>query len=222
MPEQPLRVAVANDYEIVVEGLAAMLSRFDDIDPVDLMISGDAVSDEPIDVVLYDTFGREGVFADLLTTLLATPTMRHVAVFTLSWTNSMTHTALERGVSGVLSKGLTGSALAASLRQIADGQVVVLAPDRRERSIDTGRDWPGRAAKLSERESEVVVLLAQGLRNQEIAEVLDLSEDTIKTHLKRTYRKLGVANRAQATNVVLSHPDFRVQRNVTFDRSPIT
>jgi DNA-binding NarL/FixJ family response regulator len=61
---------------------------------------------------------------------------------------------------------------------------------------------------LSERESEALVLLAQGLRNQDIASALYVSEDTIKTHLKRAYRKLGVANRAQATAIALKHPSF--------------
>ena len=73
--------------------------------------------------------------------------------------------------------------------------------------------------KLTERESEVIVLLAQGLRNREIAHTLGLSDDTVKTHLKRAYRKLGVANRAQATNVALRDPAFRVERRVTSDRS---
>jgi DNA-binding NarL/FixJ family response regulator len=47
------------------------------------------------------------------------------------------------------------------------------------------------------------------LRNGEIARALYVSEDTVKTHLKRAYRKVGVANRAQATNVVLRHPSFQ-------------
>ena len=63
------------------------------------------------------------------------------------------------------------------------------------------------------------MLLAQGLRNQEIARTLDLSTETVKTHLKRAYRKLGVTNRAQATNIALSHPAFALTRTVTSDRS---
>jgi DNA-binding CsgD family transcriptional regulator len=61
---------------------------------------------------------------------------------------------------------------------------------------------------LSERESECLVLLAAGLRNAEIAKSLYVSEDTVKTHLKRGYRKLGVGNRAQATSIVVRHPSF--------------
>ena len=218
MPDPALRVAVVNDYEIVVEGLAAMLNRFDDIALVDRATAGEELSHEAIDIVLYDTFGREGVFGQQLADLVATPSVRHVAVFTLSWTDGLTRVALERGVSGVLAKSLDRHALAAGLRQIADGEVVVIPPQRgSSRRANTDRDWPGRVFKLSERESEVVVLVAEGLRNQEIARALDLSEDTVKTHLKRAYRKLGVANRAQATNLAVRDPAFGLERRATAD-----
>jgi len=219
MPEQPLRVAVANDYRLVVEGLAAMLDPFDDIATVELDEPEDVTEHDGIDVVLFDTFGREGLFGDDLDLLIGAPTVRHVAVFTLTWADALTRAALERGVSGVLSKELDGNALAAGLREIAGGNVVVIPPGRRPARGNRQRDWPGRTLKLSERESEVVVLLAQGLRNQEIAAALGLSEDTVKTHLKRAYRKLGVRNRAQATSVVLRDSSFRSDRDVTPDPS---
>jgi DNA-binding NarL/FixJ family response regulator len=204
-----LQVAVANDYEIVVAGLAAMLARHPDVAVVDMFVVGEETPIEPIDIVLYDTFGREGDDGDQLATLTSTPNVRHVVVFTLSWTDSLTEAALTRGVSGVLSKSLSGEDLASRLREIADGAVVVAPPAHGRISSGADRDWPGKSVGLSERESETLVLLAQGLRNREIAQVLYVGEDTVKTHLKRAYRKLDVANRAQATNVVLRHPSFR-------------
>ncbi len=203
-----IRVAVANDYEIVVVGLAAMLDRHDDIDVVDMFVVGEESPTEPIDVVLYDTFGREGVDHDQLKILLETPNVRHVAVFTLSWAEPLTEAAVGLGVSGVLSNALDGEELADRLREIADGLVVVAPPPHGRIVSGTGRDWPGRSFGLSERESESLVLLASGLRNAEIATALYVSEDTVKTHLKRAYRKLGVSNRAQATSIVLRHPSF--------------
>ena len=219
MREQPLRIAVANDYEIVVEGLAAMLQTFDDITTVPLTDPADVETHDRLDIVLYDTFGRDGIFGHQLEVLIAAPSVRHVAVFTLTWTDALTRSALERGVSGVLSKELDSGALAAGLRDIADGNVVVIPPGRTRARSSRRREWPGRTFALSERESEVLALLAQGLRNHEIAEMLGLSEDTVKTHLKRAYRKLGVRNRAQATSAVLSDPSFRGARRVTSDRS---
>jgi DNA-binding NarL/FixJ family response regulator len=209
MDRHPLRVAVANDYEIVIAGLAAMLAPHPDLVVVDMFVVGEEDPKEPIDVVLYDTFGREGDDGDQLQTLTSTPNVRHVAIFTLSWAESLTEAALAHGVSGVLSKSLGGEDLVARLREIADGTVVIAPPADGRVSSGRERDWPGQSVGLSERESETMVLLAHGLRNREIAEVLYLGEDTVKTHLKRAYRKLDVANRAQATNIVLRHPAFR-------------
>ena len=205
----PLRVAVANDFQIVVEGLAAMLSKEADIDVVDMFVVGAETPDEFIDVVLYDTFGREGVDFDQLDVLAATPGVRHVAVFTLSWAERMVEDALKHGVTGVLSKALNGPELARHLREVAAGEIVIAPPPSGRVVSGLGRDWPGRTFGLSERESETLVLLAHGLRNAQIAGALFVSEDTVKTHLKRAYRKLGVANRVQATSVVLRHPSFR-------------
>ncbi|MEY2420594.1 MAG: two-component system, NarL family, response regulator LiaR [Acidimicrobiaceae bacterium] len=210
MERSALRVAVANDFEIVVAGLAAMLARHPDILVVDMFVVGEDIPDEPIDIVLYDTFGREGTDGDQLETLTSTPNVHHVAVFTLSWADSLTEFALARGVSGVLSKSLSSDELAARLHEIADGNVVVAPPPNGRVSSGLGRDWPGRTLGLSERESEALVLVAQGLRNSDIARALYVSEDTVKTHLKRAYRKVGVANRAQATSIVLRHPSFRI------------
>ncbi len=204
----PTRIAVANDYEIVVAGLAAMLEREDDIEVVDMFVVGEEGPSEPIDVVLYDTFGRDGVDHDQLQMLVRTPLVQHVVVFTLSWDDSLTEAALQEGVTGVLSKALKGDELAAHIREIATGAVVVAAPPHGRIVSGTGRDWPGRSFGLSERESECLVLLAAGLRNAEIGRSLYVSEDTVKTHLKRAYRKLGVGNRAQATAIVLRHPSF--------------
>jgi DNA-binding NarL/FixJ family response regulator len=206
--ERRIRVAVANDYEIVVAGLAAMLSRHDDLEVVDMFIVGDESPSVPIDVVLYDTFGREAIDQGQLKELVSAPLVGHVVVFTLSWADPLTQEALQQGVSGVLSKALDSDELADRLREIARGTSIVSPPPHGRIVSGTGRDWPGRSFGLSERESECLVLLAAGLRNAEIARSLYISEDTVKTHLKRGYRKLGVGNRAQATSVVLRHPSF--------------
>src|SRR5687767_9827524 len=98
MPRPPLRVAVANDYEIVIAGLAALLARHRDLAVVDMFVVGEETPTEPIDIVLYDTFGRDGNDGDQLATLTSTPNVRHVAVFTLSWADSLTEAVLARGV----------------------------------------------------------------------------------------------------------------------------
>jgi DNA-binding NarL/FixJ family response regulator len=123
-----LRVAVANDFEIVIAGLAAMLDRHPGIVVVDMFIVGEETPHEPIDIVLYDAFGREGIDGPQLSTLVSTQNVHHVAVFTLSWADSLTQSALGYGVSGVLSKSLRSEDLAARLHEIADGTIVIAPP----------------------------------------------------------------------------------------------
>lgn len=71
--------------------------------------------------------------------------------------------------------------------------------------------WPGKELGLTERESQVMGLVAKGLPNREIAEQLLLSVDTVKTHLKALYRKMGVRNRAEV--VALAHTDRSLRRS---------
>ena len=81
LPGRPVRVAAANDYEIVVEGMARLLSRFPDrLTVCEKILVGEPVH-VPVDLALYDTYGRVGVAEDALRTLLQTPGIAHVAVF---------------------------------------------------------------------------------------------------------------------------------------------
>lgn len=212
MSETPaLRVAIANDFPIVVEGLGAMLAKEPDIEVVAMFVVGESEPPAPIDVVLYDTFGRQCVDLDQVASLVSSPHVHHLAIFTLSWADALVEDALRSGATGVLSKALSAADLAKHLRAVSEGQTVIAPPPAGRASSGSGRDWPGKTLGLSERESETLVLLASGLRNADIAAALFVSEDTVKTHLKRAYRKLSVANRVQATSFVLRHPSFRME-----------
>ena len=102
----PLRVAVANDYELVIAGLTAVLEPFDDrVEVVDAIIIGEPVA-EPVDIALYDTFGREGLADMVLRSLVDTPGVRRVAVYTLSMTPAMREAAIDSGAVGLISKRL--------------------------------------------------------------------------------------------------------------------
>ena len=124
------------------------------------------------------------------------PAFRHVVVYTGETSPSAVSRMLAAGASGFFSKDLPATALVDGLERVARGdQVLLLAPHRRGRSSP---EWPGRLAGLTERESEVLALLAKGYRNHEIGDALFVSLDTVKTHVKAVYRKLGVRNRAEA------------------------
>jgi DNA-binding NarL/FixJ family response regulator len=203
-------VALANDYEVVVAGLASMLLAFAArIEIIDFLLvsHGDDEPRAPVDVLLFDTFGRVGLGLDAIGTFLEDPIVSHVAIYTWQHAPALVDEALRRGVSACLSKTTAAPDLVTDIERIARGEVVV-APHFGGRLGAGAPDWPGRTAGLTPRESEVLALLAAGHRNAEIAAALVITLDTVKTHLRTAYRKLGVTNRAQAVAAVLTDPAF--------------
>ena len=205
-PTRPVRVAIANDFDLVVAGVASLLSRFSPgLEVTELVVGRDTVQ-EPVDVVLFDTYGRAEMGLERVRQLRRMPNVEKVAVYTLSWDTDLVKSALDNGADAVLSKTLPAHQLAADLAKVAQGQAVVdpgPGPGRQTRSPD--RLWPGRDRHLTERESEVLALVASGLSNAETGKLLHLGVNTVKTHLRNAYRKAGVKNRAQAAAYVLRH-----------------
>jgi DNA-binding NarL/FixJ family response regulator len=204
-----LRVALLNDYDVVVAGLAAMLEPFErEISVVDVS-TGRPTRRSPVDVVLYDSYGRPGLDLDRITQTVQQSNVLHVAVFTFDFHQTLINEALARGVTGYLWKGLRGQDLVDSLQKIAAGAVVVSDARPQTHPLDARELlWPLRHRGLTARESEALALLVQGLRNREIAQTMYVSIDTVKTHLASVYRKLEARNRAEAVAVALGDPDF--------------
>lgn len=203
------RVALVNDYEVVVAGLAAMFAPFHDCIQVVDALTIDEATDEPVDIALYDSFGREGPGMAQLEDLLVRPKVTRVAVYSFAFDESVVRQALEAGACGYLSKTTPADVLADQIIRLARGDKVVADVDAPARITRDRRGWPGRDLGLSERESEVVGLAAVGRRNSEIADSLYVSVDTVKTHLARSFRKLGVHNRTELAALVLRHESFR-------------
>jgi DNA-binding NarL/FixJ family response regulator len=217
VPSRP-RVALGNDFPIVIEGLRAMFSPFADrIELVGGITMPEAQQTStspvgPVDVLLYDTFGRTGMEQPAIRELLALEGVHHVAVFTFSFHPDAVEEALQAGATGFLSKSLPAPDLVTCIERIAHGEKVVseAGPNRPPPSA---RDWPARIKGLSEREAETAVLAAGGLSNPEIAEALFLSVDTIKTHLRHVYRKLGVRNRTELAVRLHEDDTLHARRN---------
>ena len=121
--------------------------------------------------------------------------------------------ALRVGASGFLLKRIKGGELADYLRRIYDGEVLI-DPSLAGRvalsaaRLRSGEFWPGAHLGLTQRESEVLSLLVAGLFNRAIAMKLVVSEETVKTHSRGIYRKLGVSDRAAAVAVALREGVF--------------
>ena len=186
-----VRVGVINDYEIIVRGVAAMLTPFHDRVEVVEVDAGGGPS-VPMDIALFDTFaGRRHTLARA-SQMVADRDARHVVLYTWDAAPAFVAAAREIGVSGVVLKTRSADALVEALERVAAGERIGLDDD------GGGHGLPTRAVELSDRESEVLALIAQGLTNAEIARELYLSVETVKTYVKRLYAKLEVHNRAQA------------------------
>lgn len=203
-----ISVAVVNDYEIVVDGVAGMLNRFPrDIEVCERIIIGEPIDHPPIDVALYDTYGRTGIAAQALEKLQRHRHVLHVAMFSLELPPELVREAQDCGAGGCISKTLSAREIVAALVRVSKGEVV-LAQGTAEAPALEELDWPGKDAGLSERESQVLVLAAEGLTNAEIGRALYLGLETVKTHLSRAYGKLGVRNRMAAVRFVFGTGAF--------------
>ena len=195
-PRRVISVAIINDYEVVVRGLAAMLAPFGHrIRLVELEAGGE--QDVPADVALFDTFaGRRHTLARAAE-MVRDGTAGHVVLYTWDATPEFVKVAQEIGVSGIVLKSRSADALVDCLERIVGGERV---------GFDgaSSRHW-SRVVELSDRESEVLALIARGLTNAQIAEELYLSVETVKTYVKRLYSKLDVHNRAQAAVAASLH-----------------
>jgi DNA-binding NarL/FixJ family response regulator len=207
---RPVRVALVDDYEIVLVGIAHMLAPYHErVEVVEIDV--DEPVRGPVDVALYDTFAQGEADGSELGVLIANPRARRVAVYTWVLEPALVETALRRGAAGYLAKSLPAARLVDELERIAAGEIVV--PDGAGRAPATARDWPGRGEGLTEREAEVLALITQGRSNAEIATSMYLSINSVKTHIRNAYRKIGVATRTQAVLWGVDH-GFKVDMRV--------
>ena len=208
-PERRICVALLNDYDVVVAGLAAMLRPHAERVLVVDLSTGLPTEDCAIDVALYDSYGRPGLDLQRLQQTVRQANVNRVAVFTFDFHPKLVEEALATGVTGYLWKGLSSEALVSALERVAAGDVIVSEPRPHTHPLRAPTlSWPFRDRGLTTRESEALALLVAGLRNQEIASAMYVSHDTVKTHLRNVFRKLGVRNRAEAVAVALNDPDF--------------
>jgi two-component system, NarL family, response regulator LiaR len=199
---RPLRVAIVNDYELVVAGVAAMLAPHHERVAVVELDSNLPVLSE-VDVILYDTFGQvQGDGVDLED--LVRGSGARVVIFSWNTQPDLVERAIRKGAAGYLSKELTSGEVVDALAAVHAGKVVVPRPGAAP-AHETQGDWPGREAGLTAREAEVLALITQGFSNQEIAERSYLSINSVKTYIRTAYRKIGVTRRAQAVVWGMKH-----------------
>ncbi|MFF5125826.1 response regulator [Streptomyces syringium] len=205
-----IRVLIADDQMMVRQGFTVLLDAEPGIEVVGQAVDGlDAVAkvaELHPDVVLMDIRmpALGGIEATRLITEPAGATVK-VLVLTTFDLDEYVYEALRAGASGFLLKDASAAELAQAVRVVADGDAL-LAPNITKRLIAEFSRMSGapraplkeRVGDLTERETEVLSLIAQGLSNAEIAQRLVVAEQTVKTHVSRILLKLGLRDRTQA------------------------
>jgi DNA-binding NarL/FixJ family response regulator len=201
-----IRIVVADDQETVRAGFAALLATQPDLTVVGSAADGqEAVrvcGEERPDVVLMDVRMPVMDGIDATRRLTAADDAPRVIILTTFDLDDYVYDALSAGASGFLLKDAGAERLFDAVRVVAAGDAL-LAPTVTRRLIaefarQRPRPRPGALEELTNREIEVLRLVAEGLSNREIADRLVLSDETVKTHVSHVLGKLSLRDRTQA------------------------
>ena len=204
---------LVDDHEMVIEGLKAMLAAFSDR----VQVVGQAVGAEralPVieqldpDIVLCDVRMQGSSGLDLCQALRERDPERKIVMLSVYDDEQYLFQAMRVGASGYLLKSISSDELVRQLEFVRSGETAI-DPGMAARAVDTAariqRDefWPGARHGLSQRESEILSYVVSGLSNRGIASKLVIGDETVKSHLRSIYRKLGVSDRTGAVATAL-------------------
>jgi NarL family two-component system response regulator LiaR len=210
-PGEPIRVAIVDDHELVRSGIRNALGLSDDIvvagEAGDGLAALDLLDRGPIDVLLLDLhMPRMDGFACLDAVAARWPEVR-VIVLTVDEDPEVAEDVIRRGAAAYVPKFVRPGDLAALVRQVVGGSVLVggarltQAVTRAGHGLTDTKEPYG----LTSREREVLTLVAQGKSNADIARQLFVTAKTVKYHLTSIFTKLGVHNRTEAAAYALTH-----------------
>lgn len=214
----PLRLVIIDDHQIVLDGIRAMLAPYRDRVEIvgevcEPQQAAAVLAEQQPDVVLLDVRLHASSGLDLCAEILQRWPECKVVLLTVYDDEQYLYQALRMGAAGFLLKRVSGGELVGYLARIAEGEVlvdpvlagrVVLSAGR----MRDGEFWPGADRGLTQRESEVLAFLVAGMSNRAVAAKLCVGEETVKTHARAVYRKLGVTDRAGAIALAIRERIF--------------
>lgn len=209
----PVRVFLVDDHEMVIEGLKAMLSPFRNrVRVVGEMVGvekalADIESLKP-DIVLCDIRMQGASGLDLCRAIRGRDPEQKVILLSVYDDEQYLFQARRVGAAGYLLKGISSEQLVRQLECVHAGSTAIDA-GLAARAVDTAARlqraefWPGARQGLTQRESEILSCVVTGLSNRGIAGKLVIGDETVKSHLRSIYRKLGVSDRTAAVATAL-------------------
>lgn len=211
MPNPPIRVLVVDDHAVVRGGLRFFIAGADDIEIIGEGGSGaealELVASLAPDLVIMDVMmpGMDGIEAtrELRRRF---PEVRVLALTSFG-EGELVQRALQAGAIGYLLKGTQGSELIGAIRTAVAG-APVLGPDVTRALVSALNTPPAPGGDLSEREVAVLRLMVAGLSNEQIAEQLYISRNTVRHHVHNILGKLDAANRTEAVAIAVQHNLF--------------
>ena len=209
----PVRLVLVDDHEMVIEGLKAMLAAFSDrVEVVGQAVGAEralsVIQELDPDIVLCDVRMQGASGLDLCLQLRESDPKRKVVMLSVYDDEQYLFQALRVGASAYLLKSISSDELVRQLEFVHGGETAI-DPGMAARAVDTAarlsRDefWPGARQGLTQRESEILSFVVNGLSNRAIATKLVIGDETVKSHLRSIYRKLGVSDRTGAVATAL-------------------
>ena len=214
----PLTLVIIDDHQMVLDGLKAMLQPYRE----QVLVAGESsdagdavrlVARLAPDLVLLDVRLKGNSGLDVCAEIRRNRPDAKVVFLTVYDDEQYLYQAMRVGAAGFLLKRIRGAELVDYLTRIADGEVLIDPALAGRVALSTarlrsGEFWPGAHLGLTQRESEVLSLLVAGLTNRAIAAKLVVGEETVKTHSRAIYRKLGVPDRTSAVALALREGVF--------------
>jgi DNA-binding NarL/FixJ family response regulator len=201
MSNKAIQVVLADDHALVLEGLRSLLAA----EP-DMCVVGEASDGEQLLKVverLQPTVVIADIHMPLMDGLTCLEHIRRISpqtrvlILTAYTDGDTLHAALTAGADGLLLKTDPPAQAVQAIRQVMAGQLIFPAAARRWLVRPPVAETP--EPTLSEREIEVLALVAEGLTNSQVSERLHISENTVKFHLQNIYQRLAVTNRTEAS-----------------------